>query len=697
MLNDSTCAGIGKVDVAGNDCPENYAEAWSSYFETCEKKDLMAAFDALVKLGMRPVPVGADDNGKIKKPIGGTGWGLKPNSAQRTVLENRIADGEPIGLGVQPDGYLVIDLDCKDKDRSRIGKFWEEAGKLLFEEGRWPETFAVKTEGGAHVWLRLTGELASVMREIGKFKHHMPDGDCLEFFSGTHDKQIQVACPPSAGKTISAKFYPVPVPASLADFLLNNTKKKAIKPPPQKHLSKPIVIKPIECDKQGNRDRLNAYVMPILSDIANAPNGTKHDTLFKKAAKISNLVAGTGFEGESSQYKEQILNSLAANPGTVASWEGAIKTIDDGWAKGAETPDYRLLEGTDDRLPVEFGGPLEGTRPASVEDIEAQILARKWVWGDAEKNTGWIVERGLHLVEGKEGTGKTRWIMDLVRRWTNGLPWPDGSPPSMAKDRKILFVAADQHWDQITMTCKEFGIPANQVLFAGPVEDPYGCISLDDRNTLEYVKRWCEELPIGMVVIDTLMVATSKPLADPQEVAQVAGPLRTLARETGIPVIMVGHLNAQGETWGRSVGRQCDHVIRMEADPKNEQTILIKSVKARWNKFELPVMYGQQGDSGWEYTASGSDLGEATQEKNKAAAMGLIVAYIESEGEKAWTEIRDEMSERGFKDSTIDRALKTLVADGRLVKDQRKFPSGKTCTFYDLDGYGLAPEEEPPF
>ena len=430
----------------------------------------------------------------------------------------------------------------------------------------------------------------------------------------------------------------------------------------------------------------------ILHEIKISPGGKLHYTLRNRVMLIAGYAAGLGCERYAEKVFEVATENLDINGG-CENYRQAEKTMQWAWINGIKSP----LRSTVERLPVEFGGPLEGTRPASAEDIEAQIQARKWVWGNTEKNTGWIVERGLHLVEGKEGTGKTRWIMDLVRRWANGLPWPDGSPPSMAKDRKILFVAADQHWDQITTTCKEFGIPANQVLFAGPAEDPYSCISLDDRNTLDYVKRWCEELPIGMVVIDTLMGATSRPLVDPQEVAQVAGQLRTLARETGIPVIMVGHLNAQGETWGRSIGRQCDHVIRMEADSKNEQTILIKSVKARWNRFELPMIYGQQGNSGWEYAISGSDLGDAEQQKNKAAAMEQIIAYIEVEGEKAWTEIRDEMSERGFKDSTIDRALKTLVADGRLLKDQRKFPSGKTCTFYDLDGYGLAPEEEPPF
>jgi len=402
---------------------------------------------------------------------------------------------------------------------------------------------------------------------------------------------------------------------------------------------------------------------------------------------VGGYAAATGCEHFKEKVFEVARENLRENGG-CESFEIAERTMEWGWNRGGKQPSLP----NDWESKAEFGGQLEGTRPTSCEDIEAEIEARKWVWGDTEQRTGWFVERGLHLVEGKEGTGKTRWIMDLVRRWTNGLPWPDGSRASMDQEKQILFVAADQHWDQIATTRKEFGIPSGRVKFVGPVEDPYSCTSIDDPKTLEYIRKWCEEQPIGMVVIDTLMGATSRPLVDPQEVAQVAGPLRTLARDLGIPIVMVGHLNKDGETWGRSIGRQCDHVIRLEAEGRDDQEILIKSVKARWNRSILPTIRGRQTDTGWEYSTIGSDYGDTAQDKSRVAVMEQIVGFISSEGKKTWSELVAETTERKFHPSTIDRGLKTLVSEGRLVVISHQYPSGKSCKFYDLDGYGVSEE-----
>ena len=188
----------------------------------------------------------------------------------------------------------------------------------------------------------------------------------------------------------------------------------------------------------------------------------------------------------------------------------------------------------------------------------------------------------------------------MCRRWSLDLRWPDGSKTEVDPDAKMLFVASDSHWDQIAETAVSFGIPSRNIIFAGTEDDPYGGTDIDDPQTMILLRRWLTRYKVGMVVIDTLMAASSRPLVDPLEVAQLAKPLRDLSREFGVPVVMVGHLNSQGETWGRSMGRTCDHVIRLEANPNDEQEILIRSVKARWNRFALPTIRGRQGETGWE-------------------------------------------------------------------------------------------------
>ena len=339
--------------------------------------------------------------------------------------------------------------------------------------------------------------------------------------------------------------------------------------------------------------------------------------------------------------------------------------------------------------------PDEEIDAADCETILALMKEREWVWGDPVANVGWFVQRGLHLVEGKEGTGKTRWLMDLKRRWGNDLKWPDGSDITMPLDAKMLFVASDSHFDQIAMTAQDFGIDPRSIIFTGPKGDPYSYTSLDDPATIALIRHWCTKYKVGMVVIDTLMAASARPLVDPQEVAKIAQPLRDLARELNVAIVLVGHLNSQGETWGRAMGRQCDNVIRMEADEHDEQKITIRSVKARWNRFALPTIEGRQSETGWEYTTVGSDAGDKKASGGREGAMAAIREYLSIAGRTSSGDLVAELVERGCAEATVFRTLKFMTGTGELIKITETFASGKTHPFYDLNPT-FGPQNDSP-
>jgi hypothetical protein len=123
----------------------------------------------------------------------------------------------------------------------------------------------------------------------------------------------------------------------------------------------------------------------------------------------------------------------------------------------------------------------------------------------------------------------------------------------------------------------------------------------------------------------------------------------------------------------------------MEAEDHDEQSITIKSVKARWNRFALPVIQGRQGECGWEYSTTGSDSSDDKQVKPRAAAEEAIRKYLTTFGKAAWGEIQAELQENGHTKSTVNRALKTMVSTMELVTWDEKYPSGKSCSFYQLD------------
>jgi hypothetical protein len=653
---------------------------WQAYREAATKGDLMASFDAIVALGMRPVVIGeCHVTGKIKRPIG-TAWGKEPIEERRKRLESFVAESVPVGIGCQADGHVVLDIDPPGKDRSNLLPAWKEAASLLFGGEDWPDTTIIGTQAGCHVWFKTTPEIDELWRDRGKLEMKLPSGGKVEFFTG-NNKQIQVACPPSEGKEFKNKRDPAQMPSSavavILDLLHPQTSDDAV--PVQTKSTEPatpFVIKWFQ-DK----------ILELAGSVVSAEEGYRHDTYRKCVRTIAGYAAGLNLESMAPLAYTMLSTAHREAKPEVTDYV-LDATFRWAWQRGASMPlsspmiQHFAEQQNETAAILEQESEIEA---ANVETILALKKERVWLWGDKETNVGWIVKRGLHLIEGKEGTGKTRFILDLVRRWSMCMAWPDGQPSSMDQHDKILFVAADSHFDQIADTCVDFGIDPKSIIFTGPESSPYDFTTLDDPVTLKLIKHWCNRYKVGMVVIDTLMAASTLQLVDPQEVAKLAKPLRDLARELNIAIVLVGHLNSQGETWGRAIGRQCDNVIRMEADEHDEQNITIKSVKARWNRFALPVIHGRQGDSGWEYSSVGSEVGDNAAIGKREKAERDIRDMLAKVGRSSWGDIQDELQDRGSKKGTIDLALKFMVSTGELIGIKETFPSGKAMTFYDFN------------
>ena len=644
---------------------------WGIYFQAAEKSDLLGSFDALVNLGMRPLVIGEDPKtGKIKIPLGND-WGLVSCDVRRKRLEQCIAERIPVGIGVQPDNYVVLDIDPPGKDRSKLPQAWKEAASILLGSEDWPNTLTVKTQAGCHVWFKITEKISSEWINRGKLKLDLPSGGAVEFFTGNH-KQIQVACPPSEGKQLAMKCEPVELPHSTEQVILD-----LLRPEQPKQVEKRIGSASSE-----EIEWYNAKLMRLTENVLNADEGKRHDTYRASCRVMGGYAASLGLE----ELKESSYTMLAsahkeAKP-EVTDYV-LVETFRWAWDKGVASP----LATPDISPPkAEAFELMDLGEAANTATIRALMKEREWLWGIPERNLGWFIQRGLHLVEGKEGTGKTRWLMDLCRRWSFNLPWPDGSEQNLDTDAKILFVASDSHWDQIAMTSEAFGIPDENVIFTGPEQDPYNYTSIDEPRTLDLIKHWCSRYKVAMVVIDTLMAASSRPLVDPQEVAKIAGPLRAIARDNNVAIVLVGHLNSQGETWGRAMGRTCDNVIRMEADERDEQNISIRSVKARWNRFELPVIKGRQGECGWEYDAVHSADGDIRVQTKADAITQSIMAYMRQFGstEPTRSTLVEVMMEKGFAKQTVYRVVKEMTVLGQLAENQKETFSGHVITFYSL-------------
>lgn len=655
--------------------------SWPDYFDACKRNDIFAAFEAMESIGLLPVVNGEDKKGKIKRPMAGPGeaWQKITTAEWKERLIGYLKNGVPVGIGCKPVGYVVIDIDPLDKDTRRLPTAWKEAAQFLFGSDDWPSSMVAKTEGGAHVWFVVTESILKAWNRSGKLKIELRSGDAIEIFVGLSDAGSQVACAPSDGKRISIPMEPIPLPESAEQAIL-----RELTQPEKPKVDTNKVIGNISSDFDWAKAALSkGYLDTQLSD---------YDKWLAVGMALTHKFGEDGaelWEQWSARHEKHVdgecsvkVRSFKRTDGDKQIRFGSLIQI--ATRNGAAAPQQSI-----EPLPMEF---FEGIpEAANTADIRALMKDREWLWGNKEQNIGWFIQRGLHLVEGKEGTGKTRWIMDLVRRWSLDMRWPDGTKTEMDTDSKVLFVASDSHWDQIATTAEAFGMPDENIIFTGPQNDPYNFTNIDDPSTVAMIRHWCTRYKVGMVVIDTLMAASARPLVDPQEVAQIAKPLRELARDLNVVVVMIGHLNSQGETWGRAMGRTCDHVIRMEADESDEQNITIKSVKARWNRFALPTIQGRQGECGWEYTCPNSDIGDAKLKTASGRAKDAIVAYLKNYGSTEPTKktIVDAVVEKGHNDKTTYRAIDELVADGLITKYSKATFSGK-----DIWVFGLSPEND---
>jgi hypothetical protein len=432
--------------------------SWPDYFDACARNDLFAAFEALVSIGVLPLVIGEDKKGKIKRPMAGAGeaWQNITTDEWKDRLVRYLQNGVNVGIGCKPVGHVVIDVDTLDKDTRRLPTAWKEAAQLLFGSDDWPRSMVSRTEGGAHVWFVVTDSIMKAWNREGKLKIYLPSGDSIEIFVGLADKGSQVACAPSEGKRISIPMEPIPLPESAEQAILRAlTRPEKAKDEPSK------VIGNISSDYEWAKTVLaQGYLDTELVD---------YDKWLAVGMALSHKFGEEGaelWEEWSARHDKHVdgecgvkVRSFKRTDGDKQIRFGSLIQI--AKANGAAPPQLSA-----EPLPVEF---FEGIgEAANTADIRSLMKDREWLWGNKEHNVGWFIQRGLHLVEGKEGTGKTRWIMDLARRWSLDMRWPDGSKTEMDPDAKVLFVASDSHWDQIAMTAEAFGMPDENVIFTGP-------------------------------------------------------------------------------------------------------------------------------------------------------------------------------------------------------------------------------------
>ncbi len=217
-----------------------------------------------------------------------------------------------------------------------------------------------------------------------------------------------------------------------------------------------------------------------------------------------------------------------------------------------------------------------GAAPVRLRDIPTQDEPRIDTH-DSELNRvlgGGIVPGSIILLGGEPGIGKSTLTLQTILR---------------VPERKVLYVSGEESAHQIKLRADR--------LAGGQYADN---VSILCETSLEKIFSHIQEVAPDIIVIDSIQtIATEEVDTSPGSVSQVrecAAALLRFAKTSGIPVILIGHINKEGTLAGPKILEHIvDTVIQFEGDQHYMYRIL-RSIKNRFGSTsELGIYEMQQG------------------------------------------------------------------------------------------------------
>ncbi len=199
------------------------------------------------------------------------------------------------------------------------------------------------------------------------------------------------------------------------------------------------------------------------------------------------------------------------------------------------------------------------SKPLKVQDIELNSEERI-----ATKNTeldtvlgGGIVKGAVVLLGGEPGIGKSTLLLQIALN----IP------------QKVLYVSGEESQSQIKMRAERLEASNSN------------CLILTETNTQKIFKNIAEVVPDVLVIDSIQTLHTDTIEASPGSVSQIretSAELIKFAKETGIPVLLIGHINKDGHIAGPKIlEHMVDVVLQFEGD-RNHTYRILRSQKNRF-------------------------------------------------------------------------------------------------------------------
>ena len=245
-----------------------------------------------------------------------------------------------------------------------------------------------------------------------------------------------------------------------------------------------------------------------------------------------------------------------------------------------------------------FGGQHSDSdaKPMKLRDISA-IDEPRIDMMDEELNRvlgGGMVPGSITLLGGEPGIGKSTLTLQTILNMRN---------------KRVLYVSGEESAHQIKLRADRLakGGVASNPLAKGDASNPladgetaFDHITILCETQLEKIFSHIQQVAPELIVIDSIQtIATDDVDSSPGSVSQVrecAASLLRFAKTSGIPIILIGHINKEGTLAGPKILEHIvDTVIQFEGDQHYMYRIL-RSIKNRFGSTsELGIYEMQQG------------------------------------------------------------------------------------------------------
>ncbi|MEU2036185.1 DNA repair protein RadA [Nocardia amamiensis] len=206
---------------------------------------------------------------------------------------------------------------------------------------------------------------------------------------------------------------------------------------------------------------------------------------------------------------------------------------------------------------------LPSTAAAPISQIDAKVTkARPTGVGELDRVLGGgVVPGSVVLLSGEPGVGKSTLLLEVAHRWAT------------QRDEKALYVTAEESAGQVRLRADRTGAVHERVYLAS-------------ESDLSILLGHVEQVRPTLLVVDSVQTMLA-PDADGviggvTQVRAVTAALTSLAKASGIAVLLVGHVTKDGNVAGpRTLEHLVDVVLQFEGD-KNSTLRMVRGIKNRF-------------------------------------------------------------------------------------------------------------------